>query len=361
MKLGGSRLIDLNCARSNSAMPNRSLCRWAPLAVALIMACGGNESPGPSPSGNDTGASADVDAGVGEDAGEPGDVGAGPCDPVLGTGCTDEASCVWLPTNDRAECRDVSAGRAIGQSCTVSAANCEEGASCVALDGAAPRCYQACRPLQSNADCASLSGDNACVELVGTSGTYGVCTPFERCDPLLDRCPAGEVCSFVQGGELGCAPSGAVPVRGDCSSDPCDQGLICVNLGGDVGSRCFEACDARAIDPVCQTPATRCAALRAQTFGICVDSTPCDPVNDACPVGQRCTIATANVTECQPVGNVARGNDCSAESCQRGNVCVNVAGSAGAVCYEPCGPMSACSVGACSPNLSGFGFGICRP
>ncbi len=332
----------------------------AGLVVALA-ACSA-EAPGPStePDAGDSG----PDAQSGVDAGDGG-VGSGPCDPTDGSGCSGDRRCVWLPSSDAVRCRaiDLDNALAVGATCEPRQTRCAAGATCALIQGASEaRCRKTCRPSQGNRDCDALIDEHVCVELSPSSGEFGICSPITPCDPLLDDCSAGEACAFVHGGALGCAPAGTAEVRDDCSTDqPCQRGLICVNLGSEIGQKCYEPCDTGNPSSVCTTPSTRCRRLLDQTFGICADSIQCDPLNDICPPDQRCTlVAGSALTECQPAGNVPRGGDCRTMSCQRGNVCVDVDGTAGPICYEPCGAMSACSVGTCSVNLEGFGFGICR-
>ena len=340
-------------------------------SVAVIItvfgsaACSNNDGPGPGTLLLDAGPS-DADAGEPEDVGPVVDAGFGPCNPLNGSGCPGDGLCVWVAPADQARCHTRSSSPvALGAVCDPGRTGCEPGSTCVLVRGASEaRCRQTCRPSEGNADCSGLAMQHVCVELSPSSGEYGICSPIVSCDPLLDACPSGETCSFVQGGALGCAPTGDVDVRGACSTDePCQDGLICVNLGGAEGQKCFQPCDPALSTPECTAASTRCRGLVDQGFGICANSIPCNPLNDMCDIGQRCTLVAGNTngySECQRAGNVPRGGDCSSQSCQRGNVCVNVDGTAGPTCYEPCGPTSACSFGRCSANLAGFDFGICR-
>ncbi|MEL7371174.1 MAG: hypothetical protein AAFN74_19795 [Myxococcota bacterium] len=321
--------------------------------IVLSVACSSEDSS-PQPSA-DSGTDA-ADVGLNTDAAAELDAGPTECDPVSGQGCSGEQRCVWVVSADRPQCRDIGSAQAIGTECDPLLNNCQAGATCIAFAGASTaRCFKTCRP--GNGDCAGLQGDHVCASLTDTSGEYAFCQAITGCDPLIDACPADEVCSVVAGGALGCAPSGAVQVRGDCTSESCTRGLICLNFGD--GSRCYEPCSAMSANPTCNTPNTRCQPIQNRDFGVCTDSTPCDPLSDMCSSNERCALIGGGLTECQASGNVPRGGDCSMMSCQRGNVCVN-AGEDGSICYQPCSTNTVCESGRCQMGLIGYSVGICR-
>lgn len=332
--------------------------RWIgpALAVAFLVACSDDESPPPGASPMDAGfpdlGQEEPDSGVFPDAGPAPD--ATPCDPITGGGCVGGTTCAYVPSIDGPQCRDIGAANPIGDPCSPQLTDCEPGAWCVNVPPE-PRCRKACRPGQS--DCASLPASHVCATLQNASGEFGFCDPVTTCDPVMDACPAGEVCSIVGSDQVGCRPAGTVPVGGSCAQAACARGGVCINLNNS-GSICYEACNPD--NPMCAGGNAACSdPLTGFSFGVCLGPI-CDPVNDMCPSGQRCTIVSTGVAACRPAGNVPRGRSCAMASCQRGNVCVMALGDLGPECYQPCRGATTCDNGVCSNNLNGFDFGICR-
>ncbi len=320
------------------------------------MGCG-DRAPRPDES-LDTGVG-DADAGTVRSAVRA-DAGPTSCDPIDNSGCPDEQDCVWVPHQNDLQCTEVSSRAAVGEPCQ---AACEMGSACVRLPKTSVgRCLEICRPSAKGEDCSLGGSESVCATLDGTDPAYGVCLPYVSCDPLMDACPRDSVCSLLQGGVLGCARSGSGTAYTACSGQrPCGRGLLCLNVAGGEGERCYEPCDASAMASGCTTENSRCRPIHGRHFGVCTPSVPCAPIYDNCPMGQKCTLTGVGSTECAPAGTVPAGGDCSLLRCQRGLLCVRVSSTVPPTCRQPCGATHPCANGmTCVDRIRGYSFGICR-
>lgn len=236
--------------------------------LALGVACSGEN-------GEDAGDTPQADGGVADDGGEDAGIAAdsgvapdsGPCDPRTGGGCTDDRSCVWLPSNDWVQCRTLPAQRGLNEQCSADLHDCAPGMTCLTLEsGVPPTCHQVCTPANPT-ECALPGGIYGCVRLTQTSGDYGICRRSgDACTPLNDMCPQNQVCSLV-GSATACERSGNTPVGQSCAQMNCRRGGICVLLTGNPEPLCYQPCDPQ--NPVCATG--QCGALQGLDFGICTE------------------------------------------------------------------------------------------
>jgi hypothetical protein len=344
-----------------------------PLAAFMVLgalaACSGGGSNGAQDAaiGTDGAMSGDAGGSVGSDASSQDSGVAGICNPYDGTGCDSIKFCVWKITDDVLQCRILDMVMVLEESCDQGLLNCAPGLACGYLQGdAGPRCYKICDP-RTGMGCDGLMGMSAsyqCTGLMNAQGqatTYGVCLGAGMvCDPLMDTCAMNETCTPTQHGAA-CAPSGPTTKGGDCTSMACVKGLVCIPLAGAPNPICYQPCNP-AMTNTCPTMGDVCVGLSGFTFGVC--RTPrheCDPLMDACPMGQVCTYSNGDLT-CQAEGPVAIGGDCSMQACARGGVCVFVSGTAHAICYQPCdATMPArvpCPMGTTCSTI-GQSFGIC--
>jgi hypothetical protein len=225
-----------------------------------------------------------VDSGVLPDSGEAPDAGglpdaepaeAGVCDPVDGTGCADPQRCYFVtPPLNTAQCRIPPAmPRQHEETC--SGTNCDVGLVCLDL-GSGAKCHGVCDQTRGDIGCEDLSGMRDMYVCNGVmSGmvdlAYGAC--FGRggnCVPHNDTCSADKVCSLPTGmGAPTCEDAGNVAIGGDCSTDNCMRGGICINLMGGPGPICFVPCNPQMpMNSGCPMGVT-CNGLTGQAFGIC--------------------------------------------------------------------------------------------
>lgn len=146
----------------------------------------------------------------------------------------------------------------IGADC--SQAQCARGGICINLTGSpGPRCYAPCDPAMP----ACTTPNTACGALQGLS--FGICrSTVPNCDPLNDTCPAGQVCS-LSGLSTDCRTAGTTPIGGDCTTEPCMRGGICINVTGTAGPICYEPC--AVMNGTCT--AGQCRDIQ-QPFRICI-------------------------------------------------------------------------------------------
>jgi hypothetical protein len=90
----------------------------------------------------------------------------------------------------------------------------------------------------------AAAGLAACGSNAGTGG--GAANPESCAEHPLD-CPAGQTCSFAEGGAFVCLPSGpgkegetCAPLVGEAT---CDDALLCVKKAGATEGTCAKLCD----------------------------------------------------------------------------------------------------------------------
>lgn len=251
-----------------------ALCRGpgVGLLVCSLLFLGGCSNDAAPPRAGDAAAGdgtvPDPDAGVSADAGDPrdasGDPDAGPadtgivdqCDPLLQSGCVDPSTKCIIERGG-AECVTPNVDDvAINEPCA--GGQCQPGMVCIGDgSGLPPVCRQIC-DRESGAGCAGLPFEADCLERVRNTN-WGVCSPLPpACDVLTQEpCPIGESCQpFLRFGgsfDLRCRPSGPGLEEDSCSTERCERGLVCINIGG--APLCKKVCDD---DPGC-APDGMCA------------------------------------------------------------------------------------------------------
>ncbi len=200
------------------------------------------------------------------------------CDPTRGTGCDVVTSryCVFDFTEDHGACRCLGdAPHELGQGCSALQQDCAPGLVCINI-GDGEICYQACEPGDPTRCDALDSAEETflCSALIrpddSVTMNYGICFGGRACDPLDDRCAADETCALVSANANVCAPAGSVPIGGDCSTEQCAKGGVCVTLsdadGNPIGTDCYEPCDVAA--PACS--AGTCTDVGIEGYGLCL-------------------------------------------------------------------------------------------
>lgn len=138
---------------------------------------------------------------------------------------------------------------------------CVKGALCANLDD---RPWPTCMPPCDTAIGTCSESDQVCTGLEGFN--FGVCqTTAATCNPLVDDCGSDRTCS-LDGPNVKCVPTGGTALGGDCSTDPCAEGGVCVKLV-DRPPTCLEPCDLGF--PECGTPGFECSSIGLD-FGVCI-------------------------------------------------------------------------------------------
>ena len=139
---------------------------------------------------------------------------------------------------------------------------CPFGAVCVNLgegNVCSPLCDAYNNPLLH--DCPS---DGLCAYLL--SGTeFGLCKDVDPCNVVANTgCPLNYTCQLL--GNTYCLPTSwaTVPLGGDCSTDLCQGGNVCVVVGSDY--RCYRACQLSS--PSCSAGQS-CVNVGDPTWGVC--------------------------------------------------------------------------------------------
>ncbi len=176
--------------------------------------------------------------------------------------CPQGETCALVSQQGDTACTMAGTGQ-IGQACAGGGSGCAEG---VCINLGTPTCYEGCDQMNP---CASATA--VCQGLQGPGGTalsFGICQDVTACDPVMDTCPQGEVCSIVSAqGDTGCAPAGNAAVGATCggAAGNCVRGGICLDVG--MGPRCYAPCDPMAMPTTCTMG--MCAGLQGVDFGIC--------------------------------------------------------------------------------------------
>lgn len=193
---------------------------------------------------------------------------------------------------------------------------------------------------------------------------FGPIEPPGDCDPTrADACEAGENCTYVGEGEVGCVPAGTVAIgdacgqaEGNCASGAC--------LGTAEGGECVPFCNPANN----QCPDGRPCNVRIQGS----DYLHCGDAPDGCNVfTQDCAVATegcypinaAGDTSCAANTGKTEGQSCEAlNDCAKGFICVGTqqAASCRAVCDLE-GAQATCTSGTCSAVGFQGGIGACLP
>jgi hypothetical protein len=232
-----------------------------------------------------------------------------------GDTCSDNPQCFGDLVCDNALC-DVTDTQCIRQCrapCDAAdVANCADPSQlCFAArnPGAAGSGFCQAGECTSNTDCREAE---SCIMYAGV--TLGLCT--EACSPVTSSsCPAGEGC-YPQAGDptqTACSAAGTVPTGGDCSSDNCAPGNICLVVQGS-GAVCLKACDPNGIaGSPCAGPTPTCVVpVSGMNYGVC--SSACLPTEP-----QSC----GNGFSCQPLNPIAwqLGACAAAGAAQDGELC----------------------------------------
>ncbi len=202
--------------------------------------------------------------------------------------------------------------------------DCAEGLGCVPYDEGVAFCKPLCSIGEGGVACPD--DDQVCLPSFGPGGaTAGACLGSD-CTPPGQGCPEGQRCTVLANQVLECVPAGPVGPGGDCTSDECQAGTLCLVMDG--AARCRPFCRG-ASD--CVEPEDHCVFPWPFTdFGFCRPG--CDPVTqEGCPPGQGCYFSDPEVgsTLCWNAGTLEEGADCSnfAEFCKPGLDCILQPGS----------------------------------
>ena len=161
----------------------------------------------------------------------------------------------------------------------------------------------------------------------------------ERCDERRQNCEAGAACLFLQS-------DGAPTCRKVCA--------VQTQVGCEMLSNESQAFACLPVSDAYGNP--------TRNFGICVDiGTPCDPLQDACPMGETCSLV-GRANSCLEGGDTPLGGLCENNNCAKGGLCVALQNADGTpvppTCYEPCDPSNpSCMIGVCSSL--GLPYGLC--
>jgi hypothetical protein len=200
------------------------------------------------------------------------------CDPIDGSGCTNDNLCFYIGDPIGVQCRmQVEPPKEHGQECSRSLKDCRAGFYCVIFQGESgnAKCRKVCNR-SHNRDCESLTGNPdgyECKHTIDAIRNLGVCAPVvPECLPYDDMCEAGEYCEYT-GGRIRCVavPTSGGRVGGPCSTaGRCQRGGICITVNNEA--KCYEPCNPDAA--ACSNPSQSCVrqtSLQGQDlpFGIC--------------------------------------------------------------------------------------------
>jgi len=190
--------------------------------------------------------------------------------------------------------------------------------------------------------------DKSCTLGGGECNEGDKCVPEGEADALVCR-PAGE----GQAGE----PCGA----GD--ADDCVAGAVCVPYDQTL-SFCEVLCTSTSEDVPCPEAFQTCFPYfgpLGAVAGFCIGS-DCEPPDQGCKEGERCTVLAATAFDCVPAGETPPGSDCSEDDCQAGSICMTIDGET--LCRRFCEAASDCVTPDthCIFTWQEFSdWGLCRP
>jgi hypothetical protein len=279
-----------------------------------------------------------------------------------GDECEPGEKCAPLGVNEALVCRP-DGDKLPGETCGASGLDdCAAGSACVDYDST----LSTCRPLCNTT--VPCPGDHlACFPWFGPSGSVaGICLG-DDCLPPAVGCEDGQRCTVLSAASIAiaaCVPAGPVPVGGDCSTDECAPGAMCVKVGASYVCRAY--CDAGAD---CGSAHQHCAwpwpAL--PEIGLCTEG--CDPVRQTgCGTDQGCYFMDPadGSTDCFPAGTLPEGADCSSlvDFCLPGLDCVLEPGSGPSFqyfCRAFCDAEHLCTSGNCSTTQATEALKFCMP
>lgn len=179
---------------------------------------------------------------------------AGPCDPLLQTGCSDSQKCQVTRTGYESMC--ARRGTALlNDSCATG--DCTEGLLCLRFGSGTGIAH--CRALCSS-DCGCADPMAQCN---ANPDSYGYCVD-SACDPVTNSgCPMDQYC-VISGGRTLCADAvGTIGIGEPCPMNGCLPGLLCLSVDA-APAACFEAC--RVAEGTCA-----CNSITGDgVFGYCV-------------------------------------------------------------------------------------------
>ncbi len=203
-------------------------------------------------------------------------------------------------------------------------------------------------------------------------GTFLGCndTPdgtIEMCDFWAQDCPAGEKCTAIAStpGDGAwdanvCVPAGDAAPGSDCmladgpqGTDTCDEKGMCYDQDPDtmIGT-CVEFCQGPESAPSCPVSSVQCSKLNGGVLNLCIEQ--CDPLLQACPMGQGCYAAfngrTLDGFICFPPAVQAEAGEACGE-CD--NCCRPGLGCAPAPVYGPGCTDAGCCTEWCDVNNNG--------
>ncbi len=320
---------------------------------------GGKDAPG-----DDVLPDSPAEAEAGEDAApdtEP-DTGADRACTLGGDECEPDEKCAPLGTNEALVCRP-DGDKLPGQPCGASGLDdCIAGSACVDYDSTLSTCKPLC-----NASVPCSEDHLACFPWFGPGGAVaGICLG-DDCLPPAVGCEDGQRCTVLSADTTAvtaCVPAGSVPVGGDCSTEECAPGAMCVKTGPSYVCRAY--CDGGAD---CGSSAQHCAWPWSSVpeVGLCTDG--CDPVQQTgCGTDQGCYFMDPadGSTDCFPEGTLPEGADCSAlvDFCLPGLDCVLEPGSAPDFqyfCRAFCDADHPCPTGTCTTTQATEALKFCMP
>lgn len=187
-------------------------------------------------------------------------------------------------------------------------------------------------------------------------------------------CAAGEGCTLDNTGARVCQTAGGVAPGGNCSSDDCAPGGICLGTTPTTPT-CGKFC---ATDAQCAAPGGLCVVGLNDGSGnpipgVMLCSENCNPTtNSGCVAGTGCTFGQEEAgqmrffTLCRGIGSGTQGAACTVNAdCAATYGCINTGTKQ---CMKYCTVGSTCAGGAaCSPisingvdiDIGGVQYGIC--
>ncbi|MBN2498931.1 MAG: hypothetical protein JXR96_30355 [Deltaproteobacteria bacterium] len=199
-------------------------------------------------------------------------------------------------------------------------ADCGQDEECVG-----GQCVPAGPECSSDADCPSGQHclDESCTTAecledrhcgAGESCVGGICQGSSSCDLLSQDCPTGQKCTVDANGQPVCLPAGSGQQCRAGQADDCPAGMLCTGYGGAFD--CHAICSS-STGAGCSTGYS-CSPLDGLPgYGTC----QCDPIQQGCPYGQRCSFDAGNTPVCLPAGD---GSDCytqGLDDCPAGTLC----------------------------------------
>jgi hypothetical protein len=291
-----------------------------------------------------------------------GDTGTDRSCTLGGNECEPGEKCAPLGVNEALICGP-DGDKLPGEACGASGLDdCVAGSACVEYDSTLSTCKPLC-----NTTVPCPEDHLACFPWFGPSGSFaGICLG-DDCLPPAVGCEDGQRCTVLSAGTIAvaaCVPAGPVPVGGDCTTDECAPGAMCVKVGASYVCRAY--CDAGAD---CGSSDQHCAWPWSplQEIGLCTEG--CDPVRQTgCGTDQGCYFMDPadGSTDCFPAGTLPEGADCSAlvDFCVPGLDCVMEPGSGPSFqyfCRAFCDAEHPCANGTCSTTQATEALKFCMP